>query len=435
MGFRDWLSSLLGRKTGDEQFPSGESPDSDSVGESSDGEPDVEADDRRYERELREFVYLDRDSVVSLLASIEGAIKQERIEQIGSRSKERVAGGVNASISGVGAKVEGEQVEMGERSSEVVHNYAIQSLFDQLDQHRRYDEDVGLIDSEEGTAVDVSKVTRGEILRVDVELETHYLYRFYKVMMYLQENIPEAVGPEDEDVLELIESMFGAEIPVSGRVLGYQVKDGRIQPGDPDESDGEPLHIVGQMNALKLWQDVPDALFDEEEYTVFCRVEETYDEESWHPLSLAQKIETVSPPLAQLLTQFMERAAALAKEEASDTVSDDADLDDWVDTLAKFDQRAGIDEVGDDLHRKFLTEYVVEEGVLSLSPSGGTELIDFYTDYATYLRDHDVSLSKDDEAEATDYMIFDEYTSLSSGGKTIDVDALQIESQIVAIYW
>jgi len=36
-------------------------------------------------------------------------------------------------------------------------------------------------------------------------------------MMYLQENIPEAVGPEDEDVLELIESMFGAEIPVSGR--------------------------------------------------------------------------------------------------------------------------------------------------------------------------------------------------------------------------
>jgi len=97
----------------------------------------------------------------------------------------------------------------------VVHNYAIQSLFDQLDQqHRRHDEDVGLIDSDEETEIDVSEVIRGKILRVDVELETHYLYRFYKVMMYLQENIPEAaVGPEDEDVLELIESMFGAEIP------------------------------------------------------------------------------------------------------------------------------------------------------------------------------------------------------------------------------
>ncbi|GGL67224.1 DUF6414 family protein [Halocalculus aciditolerans] len=435
MGLRDRISSLLGRKNGDEQSPNGESPETGSAGESNGGEPDVEADDREYERELREFVYLDRDSVVSLLASIEGAIKQERIEQIGSRSKERVAGGVNASISGVGAKVEGEQVEMGESSSEVVHNYAIQSLFDQLDKHRRRDEDVGLIDSDEETEVDVSEVIRGKILRVDVELETHYLYRFYKVMMYLQENIPEAVGPEDEDVLELIESMFGAEIPVSGRVLDYQVKDGRIQPGDPDDSDGVPLHIVGQLNALKLWQDVPDALFDEEEYTVFCRVEETYDEESWHPLSLAQKIETVSSPLAQLLTQFMERAAALAKEEASDTVNDDADLDEWVDTLAKFDERAGIDEVGDDLHREFLTGYVVEKGVLGLSPSGGTELIDFYTDYATYLRDHGVSLSKNDESEATDYMIFDEYTSLSSEGETIDVDALQIESQIVAIYW
>lgn len=435
MGLRERISNLFGRTNSDDQSPSDESPEDDSVEDSGDREPNDEEDDRGYERELREFVYLDRDSVVSLLASIEGAIKQERIEQIGSRSTKRVAGGVNASISGVGAKVEGEQVEMGENSSEVVHNYAIQSLFDQLDQHRRHDEDVGLIDSDEETEIDVSEVIRGKILRVDVELETHYLYRFYKVMMYLQENIPEAVGPEDEDVLELIESMFGAEIPVSGRVLDYQVKNGRIQPGDPDDSDGEPLHIVGQLNALKLWQDVPDALFDEEEYTVFCRVEETYDEESWHPLSLAQKIETVSPPLAQLLTQFMERAAALAKEEASEQFSDDADLDDWIDTLTEFDERAGIDEVGDDLHREFITEYVVEEGVPALSPSGGTELIDFYTDYATYLRDHDVSVSKEDEAEATDCMIFEEHRSLSSEGEAIDVDALQIESQIVAIYW
>lgn len=435
MGITDWLSSLWGNKTEEKQSSSDESPENGSAGGSNNEELDVEPDDRSYERELREFVYLDRDSVVSLLASIEGTIKQERIEQIGSRSKERVAGGVNASISGVGAKVEGEQVEMGERSSEVVHNYAIQSLFDQLDKHRRQDEDVGLIDSAEEEAVDVFEVTRGEILWVDVKLETHYLYRFYKVMMYLQENIPEAVGPEEEDVLGLIESMFGAEIPVNGRVIGYQVKDGRIQPGDPDDSDGEPIHIVGQLNALKVWQDVPDALFDEEEYTIFCRVEKIYDEESWHPLSLAQKIETVSPPLAQLLTEFMERAAALAKEEADNQTSDDVDLGDWIDTLAEFDERAGLDEVRDDLHRQFMTEYVVEEGVPVLSPSAGTELIDFYSDYAAYLRDHDVTLSKGDEAEATDYMIFDEYTSMSTEGEITDGDSLQIESQIVAIYW
>jgi len=118
----------------------------------------------------------------------------------------------------------------------------------------------------------------------------------------------------------------------------------------------------------------------------------------------------------------MERAAALAKEEASEQFSDDTDLDDWIDTLAEFDERAGIDEVGDDLHRGFITEYVVEEGVPTL-PYGGTELIDFYTDYATYLRDHDVSLSKDDEAEATDYMIFEERRSMGSEGEAIDVDA------------
>lgn len=149
MGLKDRISGLLGRKSGDEQSASEEPVENNSIEEPSDEEPEGDADHHEYARELREFVYLDRDSVVSLLASIEGAIRQERIEQIGSRSKDRVAGGVNASISGVGAKVEGEHVEMGESSSEVVHNYAIQSLFDQLDQHRRRDDDVGLIDSDE----------------------------------------------------------------------------------------------------------------------------------------------------------------------------------------------------------------------------------------------------------------------------------------------
>jgi hypothetical protein len=435
MGLRERISNLFGRTNSDDQAPSDESPEDDSVEDSGDREPNDEEDDHGYERELREFVYLDRDSVVSLLASIEGTIKQERIEQIGSRSSDRVAGGINAGISGVGANVEGEHVKMGESSSEVVHNYAIQSLFDQLDQHRRHDDGVGLIDSDEETEVDLSEVIRGEILRVKVQLKTHYLYRFYKVMMYIQENIPEAVGPEDEDVLELIESMFGAEVPVSGRVLGYHVNDEQIQPGDPDESGGEPLYIVGQLNVLKLWQDVPDALFDEEEFTVFCRVEETYKDESWHPLSLAQKLETVSPPLAQLLTQFMERAAALAKEEAGEQFSDDADLSNWVDTLAKFDERAGIDEAGDDLHQGFMTEYIDEEGFLRVSPTGRTELQNFYTDYAMYLRDQGIHLSKEDEAEATDYMIYDVHKSLNSDGDAIEVDSLQIESQIVAIYW
>jgi len=110
---KERISNRLGRENGEDQSPSDESPEDDSVEDSDDREPNDEEDDRGYERELREFVYLDRDSVVSLLASIEGAIKQERIEQIGSRSTKRVAGGVNASISGVGAKVEGEQVEMG----------------------------------------------------------------------------------------------------------------------------------------------------------------------------------------------------------------------------------------------------------------------------------------------------------------------------------
>lgn len=131
----------------------------------------------------------------------------------------------------------------------------------------------------------------------------------------------------------------------------------------------------------------------------------------------------------------MERAATLAKEEAYEQYRGDVDLDDWIDTLTEFDERAGIDGVGDDFHQDFMTEYLAEEGLPSHSPSGGTELIDFYTEYAAYLRNQDVSLSKEDEAEVTNHMIFDEHRPVNGEEETIDVDALQIEAQIVAIYW
>jgi len=88
MGLKERISNRLGRENGEDQSPSDESPEDDSVEDSDDREPNDEEDDRGYERELREFVYLDRDSVVSLLASIEGAIKQERIEQIGESVNE-----------------------------------------------------------------------------------------------------------------------------------------------------------------------------------------------------------------------------------------------------------------------------------------------------------------------------------------------------------
>jgi len=62
-GTKERISNRLGRRWRD-QSPSDESPEDDSVEDSDDREPNDEEDDRGYERELREFVYLDQDSVV-----------------------------------------------------------------------------------------------------------------------------------------------------------------------------------------------------------------------------------------------------------------------------------------------------------------------------------------------------------------------------------
>lgn len=405
MGLRDWIPGLSG--------------------------------DQEQERpkELREFVYLDRDSVVSLLASIEGAIKQERVEQIGSSSENRVSGGVKAEISGVGANVGGERVTMEEDSTEIVHNYAIQSLFDELEKHRRSDDEIGVLPIEDGEKRDISDVSRKDVLRVEVELETHYLYRFYRVMKYIQENIPEAVGPEDEDVLELIESMFGNEVPVSGRVLDYQVEDDEIRPAEACGSDAEPLQIVGNLNIAKMWQDIPDILFDKEEFTMFCRVEQKHEDGEWHPLSIAQRIETVSPGLAQTITHFMERGADLTEREASKGQSGNVNLEGWVDDLAKFDKLANISVVDEDFHREFLIDYVDEEGTLAVSRSGNMELVEFYHKYADRLREKEITLSSTKEAEAINNMIFDDHHSMDDPGDRKAVEGVQIETKIIAIYW
>lgn len=386
-------------------------------------------------RELREFIYLDRDSVVSLLASIEGAIKEERVEQLGTSSEERISGGVNAEISGIGANIGGERVEMEEDSTEVVHNYAIQSLFDELDKHRRTDAELGTLTDDEVNEIELSNLNRSDIIRVEVELETHYLYRFYRVMRYIHENIPESVGPEDEDVLDLIESMFGTEVPVSGKVLDYHVKDNRIVPVNSGDETEDPLYIVGQLNTRKLWQDIPDALFDGEEYTIFCRVEEIYQDEEWHPLSLAQRIETVSPPLARAITHFMERAVVLAEREANNIYDDTADREKLKDSLTEFDQNSGIDAIDETYHEKFLYEYLTQGRILTQYSSGNTELISFYQQYGDYLRDQGFDLSKSDEARATNAVIFNDEMSMDDIGEENVIEGVQIESKIVAIYW
>ena len=405
MGLRDWIPGLSG--------------------------------DQEQERpkELREFVYLDRDSVVSLLASIEGAIKQERVEQIGSSSENRVSGGVKAEISGVGANVGGERVTMEEDSTEIIHNYAIQSLFDELEKHRRLDDKIGVLPIEDDEKRNLSDVSRKDILRVEVELETHYLYRFYRFMKYIQENIPEAVDPEDEDILEVIESMFGSEVPISGTVLDYQIEDDEIRSAESCGSDADPIKIVGNLNVAKMWQDIPDILFDEDEFTVFCRVEQRHEDEEWHPLSIAQRIETVSPGLAQAITHFMDRATKLAEEEASNNQSRNIDLEEWTDNLEKFDEHAKIGAIDEDFHSDFLIDYMKEEGAPAMSRSGNTELAEFYDKYADRLREKDITLSSTKEAKAINNMIFDEHYLMDDPGDREAVEGVQIETKIIAIYW
>ncbi|WP_152424788.1 DUF6414 family protein [Natronococcus jeotgali] len=401
------------------------------------------------DKNLREFIYLDRDSVVSLLASIEGAIKEEKVEQIASKSEKRKGGELNASISGVGARINGEKVDMDENSTEVVHNYAIQSLFDQLEQHRRKNDDIGIFDEKETSQKNLREIERSDVMKVEVELETHYLFRFHNVLTHLHENFPQASNSEQEELLNLIGSMFGSEVPVSGKLLDYHIIDGEIKriSSDCDER-GEPLYIVGHLNIEKLWQDIPNALFNKEEYTVFCRVKRVYTkdndqddnnekgEDEWHPIDIAQRIESVSKPLAQKITFFMERAARAAEKEAGEGNEDQINPEDWIEKLAKFDEFAAIDSITDSDHRSFVGEYLLEVNDLPpASAAGNMELYEFYGSYANYLRENKIPLSKSMEERIKNELICEDNFSEDTPQNMDYVDGPHIESKIIAVYW
>lgn len=195
------------------------------------------------------------------------------------------------------------------------------------------------------------------------------------------------------------------------------------------------MYVVGQLNATKLWQDVPDALFDGEEYTVFCRAEQVHEGGGWRPLSLAQKIETVSPSLAGVITHFMERASAIAKEEAGEIHSESLDDEKWNSHLEEYGEIAGVTGVDNDVRKEFLEEFETEYGVPDSAIKGDPGLLEFYTKYAEYLRAEGYSVSKGSGAEATDSMIYNVHLSVDDSEEIEAVEGAQIETKVIAVYW
>ena len=235
-----------------------------------------------------------------------------------------------------------------------------------------------------GLLVDPSKVGRGELLEVDVELEADPIFHTVSVISTLHDLI------EDKDDLfgrtltsqlgqtrsmaQVLEILLAGLVPIRGRLVDYESV--RIGSRDvlihhallgevPPEVELElcPVFVVGVAQRDLFWKDIRRVLFSEAQYTVFCRLVTSGLADRWRPVKVGGVFAGISPALDEQIQDFGE-VARRAMTEAADASSDSARQDASREAqLLKDYARAVVDH-----HRGSLEPEVIDALILEASP-------------------------------------------------------------------
>lgn len=296
---------------------------------------------------LREFVYLDETAVISLIASTTGGVTEQQStlkrSQISSSITSNLSAKGGAASAGLGSSISATQ----EKSSEVVRRYVIQSNFTELYDLRKDDlrmsdqidsQDAVIasspnnttdsIDSLDGLYVQKQNLERGHLIELDVKLGSHDIYKIYKALDLFYdifESLPnwsevsaemenENVSVDDfEKLIELIDKFLTGLVPIVGHVQNYGLvhKDDEAHIYQKSTLDAagieyETISIVGFVEEDKLWEDSSRFLFEESEYTAYCRVEDVKVSDEWVPLKLMDVVESISSETSESIQNLPE---------------------------------------------------------------------------------------------------------------------------------
>lgn len=309
---------------------------------------------------LREFVYLDEVSVYSLTASRLGPIAVEFTDTETRTLGSEVEGSVEASI-GVGkATSRGKTSTSREQSGQVLRKSIVQTTF--KDMHDREADHLaispkrdsppkvtsvdGLFDltPDRAYVVDPAALKRGELVELEVELETHAVFRFNAVVTayldILHEDL-EVFGvalPAEAQVRaihRILDRLLTGLVPLRGLAVDYVVlkhrdrelvvhRDVVGQLTDVDHLVSTPLVVVGVAEQHLFWKDIRRVLFSDSRYRLFCRISESGLRDHWTPVKLTDVLKVVAPQFEnQLLTALGESTLAAMGEAATAAPGDE----------------------------------------------------------------------------------------------------------------
>lgn len=378
---------------------------------------------------LREFIYLDETSVVSLLASLEGEITDRLITRSESVNRELGKSKKGLSYKGTGYNRVNESETLGRSGSETIQRSVIQSRFDELYKSRQ---NQLLLPSEEG--LDLEDIKRGEIIELDGYVNVAESYRVFKTLEYLANTFEgiEEFGKSVEDIpreeLEalsgFLSSLFGDQVPVRIDAANYRIVEDRIQHIQHLDSaeEGEPISIVAYLSRDSLWEDPLTVFSDNTEFTIYGRV--VADEVDWTPLRLTRVLEEHFPDQARQVNVAL-RTAFLNSEKGSDKSQISIDVEKNLEELLS-DLQGGLRNRGYTLDGPELTSLTSDEMPPNKEFEDYTEA---RNELEQVLGELNVDIDSDEKAELLWETITGEENNVQKK------DDVEFEIKPIGIYW
>lgn len=293
---------------------------------------------------LREFVYLDETSVCSLVAARVGSIA-DTLTATQSESLQSEAGATIGASRVVSAGFDSRVTGVQSRSSQILRKTIIQSTFKELHdmekdrlvirppassgsfQKWRDGQDLAAalqIIQDETWVIDASKLQRGCLFEVEVELATEPIYQCSAmasaISSMIQDN-PQFHGlwghsgiTQMAEVNQILEKLIADLIPIRGRILHYRslsvdghewlIHEQVLSKLELEISEqARDVYAVGVAEQPLFWKDIRRVLFSNSRYLMLCRLAQNGVRESWTPVKLSHVLEAVAPKFSQALEE------------------------------------------------------------------------------------------------------------------------------------
>ena len=305
--------------------------------------------------QLREFVYLDEVSLLSMLASRLGGIPTDFTEDQTSSVNSEISSSISVPLGasvGVGSRVQSGQTYR----SQVLSKAIVQTNFKLLYESEK--DEVVLqppVDAQpptikdftdfdraldrprsSGWVVDASTIRRGDLMEVELEIEAEPLFHMATVITTLCELMEEGDQLFDRDIVtelgkmraiaRVLGGLLGGLVPIRGRVLDYELIADRgllvhrsllEQLPSTGLPKTIPIFVAGVIERDLFWKDSKRVLFSKARYKVFCRLLNDGLTETWRPVKGMDVLSGVIPGLDEQIQEFSE-SARIAIQTASE---------------------------------------------------------------------------------------------------------------------